>query len=311
MKLLDRVREAIRLRHYSRRTERTYLQWIKRFIRFHVTDDGQWRHPKDMGAEEINAFLSFLAQERRVSSSTQNQALNAIIFLFRHAVGVNPGNIDAVRARRARRLPTVLSRPEVAAVMAHLRGTCRLAVELMYGAGLRVSEVCQLRVKDVDLERLQIIVREAKGNKDRVVMLPRAVRDRMGQQLVWRRARHERDLRAGAGGVELPAAFGRKAPGAARSFSWQYLFPSARTITYRESGQRGRHRCRSCSDTRSSKPRRSTPTSWRKGRPGYEVPSTHWMGHGAEANRDADATATQSVSAPRPMGISKRSRVVV
>ena len=240
MKLLDQVRHVIRARHYSRETEKTYVDWIKRFLRFHAAHGG-WRHPREMGAVDVEALLTHLAIRRHVSASTQNQALNALVFLYRRVLDIDLGEIGAVRAKRPRRLPVVLSADEVAAVIDQLVGTRRLMAQLMYGSGLRVSECCRLRVKDLVLERRQIVVREAKGNKDRVVMLPEAARPAMIEQLARRRALHECDVRRGFGWVELPAAFARKDPGAAFSLGWQFVFASARRSRHAETGKIGRH----------------------------------------------------------------------
>ncbi len=204
MKLLDELRQAIRVRHYSRRTEQTYVGWVKRYLRFHAAD-GNWQHPREMGAPEVEAFLTHLAVARQVAASTQNQALNAIIFLYRHVLDIELGGISAIRARRPRRLPVVLSRKEVTTLLDGLVGTRHLMAQLMYGSGLRVSEVCGLRVKDVDLQRRQIMVRQAQGDKDRVVMLPEAVVPALRMQLNRRATLHRRDLRRGYGRVALPA----------------------------------------------------------------------------------------------------------
>jgi integron integrase len=193
-----------------------------------------------MGAAEVETFLTHLAVSQRVSASTQNQALNALVFLYRHVLEIDLGQIGAVRARRPCRLPVVLSPDEVMAVIDELDGPRRLMAQLMYGSGLRVSECCRLRVKDVDIERRQIVVRQTKGDKDRVVMLPEAARPAMIDQLARRRALHERDLRRGFGWVELPAAYARKDPGAAISLGWQFVFPSARRSPHAASGRTGR-----------------------------------------------------------------------
>jgi integron integrase len=227
MKLLELVRKTIRAKHYSRETEKTYLHWIERFVRFHA-GDGTWRHPKDLDASDVGSFLTDLAVRHGVSAATQNQALNAIVFLYRHVLKIDLGDFDAVRAKRPKRVPVVLSRAEVRALLDQMHGMTRLMAQLMYGSGLRVSECCRLRVKDLDLERMQITVRAGKGDKDRVVMLPEAVREELAEQVKWRERLHERDLKQGCGGVELPGAFARKDPSAAMSLAWQFLFPSRR-----------------------------------------------------------------------------------
>ncbi len=240
MKLLDQVRQAIRLRHYSRRTERTYLHWIGRFIRFHAAD-GTWRHLTDMGAAEVEAFLTYVAVGRRVASSTQNQALNAIVFLYRHVLQTDLGSLDAVRSRRVRRAPVVLARDEVRILLDQLRGTYRLMVELLYGSGLRVSECCRVRVKDLDLEQMQMTLRQAKGDKDRIVMLPEATGPSLAEHLKWRRALHARDVRRGFGWVELPGAFARKDPGASTSLVWQFVFAAKRLFRHPDTGTTTRY----------------------------------------------------------------------
>jgi integron integrase len=236
-RLLDTVREAIRLRHYSRRTERAYVGWIRRYVLFHGK-----RHPAGMGAAEVTRFLSSLAVDGKVTASTQNQALAALLFLYGEVLGTElPWLDDLVRAARPQRLPVVLSRAEVRAVLLALRGTPRLMGVLLYGAGLRLLECCRLRVKDIDFAAHQIVVRSGKGGHDRVTLLPPAVVPALQRHLVWVRALHERDLRAGAGWVELPHALGRKYPNAGRELPWQWAFPATRTYRERETGQRRRH----------------------------------------------------------------------
>ena len=236
-RLLDAVRNALRIRHYSRRTERAYLGWIRRYILFHGK-----RHPADMGAEEVTRFLSSLAVEGRVSSSTQNQALSALLFLYGPGLGVElPWLDELVRATRPQRLPVVLSREEVRAVLLALRGTQRLMAVLLYGAGLRLLECARLRVKDVDFVANQIVVRSGKGDRDRVTLLPAAVCPALQRHLARVRTQHERDLRGGAGWVELPHALARKYPDAGREWPWQWVFPATRTYIDRTSGHRRRH----------------------------------------------------------------------
>jgi len=223
-KLLDRVRAAIRLRHYSGRTEESYLPWIRRFILYHGK-----RHPSEMGAREIAAFLSHLAVQRHVSSSTQNQALSAIIFLYKHVLKQEVGVLDGlVWAKRAKRLPVVLTRDEVAAVLDQLDGVERLIVTLLYGSGLRVSEGLALRVKDLDFGMHQIVVRDGKGEVDRVTMLPGVAEEPLVSQLAAVHRLHDRDLARGLGRVVLPEALGVKYPNAPTSWSWQFVFPAAR-----------------------------------------------------------------------------------
>ena len=231
MKLLDRVRETMRRRHMAERTEQAYVSWIVRYIRFH-----KLRHPADMGQEEITEFLSWLATDRKVSASTQNQALNAIAFLYLKVLGQEIGDIEAIRARRTRRLPVVLSPEEVARVLAHLDGQPSLAAQLMYGCGLRVAEACEIRVQNLDLDRGQVVVRSGKGDRDRVVMLPRAARPQLEAQLQRRRHVHERDLAEGGGNAPVPAAYARKSPTAPTSLGWQFLFMARAPIPDPERG---------------------------------------------------------------------------
>lgn len=215
-RLLDQVRQTARLRHLSLRTERAYTGWVYRFVVF----NGK-RHPSSMGAVEVRRFLSHLATAGRVSASTQNQALCALLFLYRDVLEVELGRIDeVVRARRTRRIPVVLSREEVRSVLAHLTGTHALIAGLLYGGGLRLMEALRLRVKDLDFERNAVVVRQGKGDKDRVVMLPGTLKERLREHLASVRALHERDLRSGFGAVELPNALARKKPGAERSWAW-------------------------------------------------------------------------------------------
>src|SRR5262249_43601699 len=207
-RLLDRVREAIRAGHYSRRTEKAYVAWIKRYIFFHGK-----RHPAEMGAPEVTHFLTWLATDRQVAASTQNQALNAVLFLYRVVLEQElPWLDEVVRARRPQHLPVVLTRDEVRAVLGQLAGAPRLMVLLLYGAGLRLLECAQLRVKDVDLTTNQITVRSGKGAKDRVTMLPAAAKPDLLRHLAAIRRQHDEDVRRGAGWVELPDALGRKYP---------------------------------------------------------------------------------------------------
>ena len=236
-KLLDRVRQAIRLRHYSRRTEKAYVGWIKRYIFFHSV-----RHPAQMGAAEITQFLSSLAVDAKVSASTQNQALSALLFLYREVLGqALPWLDDIVHAKASRRLPVVLTRDEVRRVLDHLTGTLRLMATLLYGAGLRLLDCARLRVKDVDCAANQILVRNSKGDKDRMTLLPLAAKSALARQLESVRAQHQADLQRGAGWVELPYALARKYPNAGRELAWQWVFPATRLYVDRETGQRRRH----------------------------------------------------------------------
>jgi integron integrase len=223
-RLLDRVREAARLRHLAYRTEQAYIAWIRRFILFHNK-----RHPSSMGGPEVESFLTHLAADRDVAAATQAQALAALLFLYKRVLGVDLPWLDSVvRARRPKRLPVVLSRAEVRNVLGHLRGDVWLVTSLLYGSGLRLLEGMRLRVKDVDLERRVILVRDAKGQKDRVTILPDDLRVPLTEQLARVRERHEAALAAGFGGVELPFALARKYPRAHLEMGWQWVFPAAR-----------------------------------------------------------------------------------
>ncbi|HEY7312355.1 MAG TPA: integron integrase [Gemmataceae bacterium] len=245
MKLLEQVRQALRVKRYSYRTEQCYLRWIEQFIRFHKTDEG-FRHPALLGAAEVEGFLTHLAVERHVSASTQNQALSALLFLYRDVLRLQLSELDAVRARRSRRLPVVLSREEVALVLDAIDQLPTdepygLMGRLMYGAGLRLMECCRLRVKDVDFARLQLVVRQGKGDKDRVVMLPLGVRERLVEQVRQRQVRHERDLARGLGRVALPDALAVKYPAAPTSLEWQFVFASRQLSRDPRSGEWRRH----------------------------------------------------------------------
>jgi integron integrase len=236
-KLLDQVRDAIRVRHYSIRTEEAYVGWIKRYILFHGK-----RHPAEMGQAEITAFLSSLAVERNVAASTQNQALAALLFLYRDVLGSDPGWLDdIVRAKRPERLPVVLVREEVGNLMNELEGLHWIMAMLLYGAGLRRLECLRLRVKDVDFAGNQIVVRDGKGAKDRMTMLPAVVKQPLLKHLASVRRMHERDLRAGFGKVLLPYALARKYPNADREWAWQWVFPARQISTDPRGGERRRH----------------------------------------------------------------------
>jgi integron integrase len=236
-RLLDRVRETIRARHYSRRTEKAYVAWIRRFILFHGK-----RHPLEMGGPEVTRFLTSLAVEGHVAGSTQNQALSALLFLYREVLAQElPWLDEIVRAKRTARLPVVLTRDEVRAVIHQLRGVHRLMAILLYGAGLRLLEAARVRVKDVDFARHQIIVRGGKGDKDRATPLPEVVIADLAKHLEGVKRQHDADLRHGAGWVELPWALARKYPNAGREWAWQWVFPATRVYVDRETGHRRRH----------------------------------------------------------------------
>jgi len=236
-RLLDQVRETIRRKHYSIRTEATYIDWIKRYIFFH-----QKRHPKEMAAPEIERFLNHLAVEKRVAASTQNQALSALIFLYREVLHEDLDWMDNLeRAKKPVRLPVVLTESEVARVLAHLDGRNWLMASLLYGAGLRLMECVRLRVKDVDFQYRQITVRDGKGNKDRVTMLPEASAGLLGQHLKRISVLHQQDLAADYAGVYLPFALERKYKNASRQWGWQYVFPTAKHSLDPRSGKERRH----------------------------------------------------------------------
>jgi integron integrase len=233
-RLLERVRATMRARAMSPATEDVYTRWIVRFIRFH-----QLRHPEQLGAAEVTAFLSDLAVRRHVSPSTQNQALSALLFLYGEVLQVDlPWLHELVRARRPARLPVVLRPEEVRAILDHMQGAPALIARLLYGAGLRLMEGCRLRVKDVDLQTGEIVVRDGKGARDRRTLLPVALKDPLARQFAEARLLHARDLREGAGWVELPSALDRKYPNAGREWPWQWIFryaepPPSSTIRVR------------------------------------------------------------------------------
>ena len=235
--LLDRLRRQVRLLHYSIRTEEAYVQWARRFILFHKK-----RHPSEMGVDEIRHFLSHLANEGRVSASTQNQALAALLFLYREVLGVDLPFVEGVeRAKRPARVPVVLTREEVAGVLGRLSGVHHLMASLLYGSGLRLMECVRLRVKDLDLSYRQVTIRDGKGERDRRTVLP----DRLVAQLAGHLARvrrlHEEDLRLGYGRVYLPYALERKYPNAASEWGWQWAFPASRLSVDPRSGAVRRH----------------------------------------------------------------------
>lgn len=236
-RLLDRVRGKIRLKHYSIRTEQAYVDWIRRFIVFHGK-----RHPEELGAQHVETFLTHLAVEDQVAASTQNQAKSALLFLYREVLEIELPWLDNVeQARAPKRMPVVLTREEVAAVMQRLGGTNALIAGLLYGAGLRLMEAMRLRVKDVEFTRREIMVRDGKGFKDRVTMLPAALAESLSEHLRRVKALHDCDIAEGKGAVYLPHALERKYPGAAREWGWQYVFPAARLSVDPRSGVMRRH----------------------------------------------------------------------
>jgi len=235
-RLLEQVRDRIRARHLSYRTEKTYLYWIRRFIRFH-----KMRHPRDMAAPEIEAFLTSLAVVNKVSAATQNQALAGVLFLYRDVLEFDlPWLANVVRAKLPQHLPVVLTRQEVRKVMAHLRGTEWLIASLLYGSGMRVTECLQLRVKDLELTRREILIRDAKGQKDRVTVLPDALVPHLQDHLARVRVLYDADREAKLPGVSLPYALRRKYPNAATSWAWQWVFPSRTFCRDPYSGERVR-----------------------------------------------------------------------
>jgi integron integrase len=236
-RLLEQVREAVRTRHYSIRTEEAYLRWVRQYILF----CGK-RHPAELGAREVSAFISHLAVGRKVSASTQTQALSALPFLYREVLALPIGWVDDVeRAKKPKRLPVVFTREEARAVPSHLRAEAWLMASLLYGSGLRLMECVRLRVEDVDLSRLQLIVRDGKGGKDRLTVLPTSLVEPLRRQLERARALHESDLREGFGQAHLPYALARRYPNADREWCWQYVFPARHRSIDPRSGREQRH----------------------------------------------------------------------
>jgi integron integrase len=235
--LLDQVRDRIRVKHYSIRTETQYVQWIRRFILFHDK-----RHPKDMGAPELEAFLTHLAVEGNVAAATQNQALSALLFLYREVLKINLPWLDGVvRAKTPQRLPVVLTRQEVASVLERMSGVYGLLAQLLYGTGMRLMECVRLRVKDVDFERAEIVVRDGKGAKDRITMLPQTLIAPLQAHLRTRRQLFDDDRVNGKASVFMPNALDRKYPNAGTDWAWQYIFPSGSYSVDPRSGEERRH----------------------------------------------------------------------
>jgi len=236
-KLMDVVSETFRVEHYAYRTEETYIYWIKRFICFHGN-----KHPKELGAEEIQEFLSHLATKQHVSASTQNQALSSILFLYKKVLDVDlPWMNEIVRARRPKTIPIVLTRAEVTQVLACMQGRYLLMASMLYGCGLRMTECLRLRIQDVDFEYLQLSIRGGKGQKDRFTVLPEKLIPDMEYQMGTVRQLMNRDMALNKNGVSLPYAIDRKYKTAARSYQWQYLFPSDRYAFIRHNESRRRH----------------------------------------------------------------------
>ena len=239
--LLNSIRDAARLRHLSYRTEQTYVRWAEDFVRYHARHTGTLRHPRDLGEPEVTAYLTHLATDRDVAASTQTQALSALLFLYDAVLDRPLDRMDLVRVRKPARLPVVLSPGEVQRLLAHLTGTSSLVGGLLYGAGLRISGCLRLRVKDLDFERRQLVVRSGKGGKDRVSVLPDTLAERLRTHLADVRALHRRDLAESFGEAKLPHAYARKHPGAASAFAWQFVFPSARRSVDPRTGRTHRH----------------------------------------------------------------------
>ncbi len=236
-KLLDRLREALRSRHYSRRTEHSYCHWVKRFIFFH-----NMRHPAEMGEPEINAYLTHLAVKEKVSASTQNQALCALLFLYRYVLDRKIGDLgEVIRARKPRHIPVVMTRAEVKAVLSHLKEDKWLMASLMYGAGLRLMECLRLRVQDIDFARNEILIRDGKGAKDRITMLPESIKAKLQDHLRAVKVIHERDLADGWGRVQMPTALDRKFPNAPADWRWQWVFPQGKRWVNVATKEQGRH----------------------------------------------------------------------
>lgn len=235
--LLEVVQQKIRVKHYSIRTEMQYLQWVKRFILFHHK-----RHPREMGGPEVEAFLSHLATHGNVSSSTQNQALSALLFLYREVLGISlPWMDDVVRAKKPQRLPVVLSKQEVGKILDHMQSTHGLIARLLYGTGIRIMECCRLRVQDIDFDRGELLIRNGKGAKDRVTMLPKSLVEPLRAHLIWRKALFDADTAKGKAEVYLPDALERKYVNAATSWAWQYVFCSGSYSVDPRSGRERRH----------------------------------------------------------------------
>ena len=240
--LLKQVRAAIRRKHYSIRTEESYTNWIRRFIDFCRTPAGEYRHPAGLGMTEINAFLTHLAVTENVAASTQNQALCALLFLYKHVLQIElEGNLDTVLARKPQRVPSVLTPEEARQVIELIPDTYQLMTRLFYGSGLRLMECVRLRVKDIDFGYRQIIVRDGKGSKDRITLLPDSLVEPLRQQLTTAKKIHQQDLSRGLGSIYMPYALDRKYPNAAREWMWQYVFPATKTSIDPRSGQQRRH----------------------------------------------------------------------
>ena len=241
-KLLDQMREVFRLKHYSLRTEEAYVQWARRFLKFHRDQAGAWKHPRELGATEVVAFLNHLANGEHVAAATQNQALNALVFLYAQVLGRELGDLgEFLRASKPRRVPVVMSQAEVGRLLASLEGTWRLMAQVLYGTGMRLMECLRLRIKDVDFGRNQIVVHGGKGAKDRTTMLPDKVKLELERHLERVRLLWEKDVEEGFGEVYLPEGLARKYPNAAREWAWQWVFPSRSRSRDPRSGRERRH----------------------------------------------------------------------
>lgn len=242
LNLFQAIRQKMRLLHMSYFTEKTYINWVKRFIAYHAG-----KHPRQMGANEITEFLSYLATSEKVAASTQNQALNALVFLYKKVLISDPGKFEGlVRARRSRFIPVVLSIAEMKAVLKNLTGIQQLIGCLLYGTGMRLIEALKLRVQDIDFERKLIVIRDAKGEKDRTVPLPKLIRNRLRIQLAKAKSIHQQDLKKGFGRITLPYALERKYPNANAEWRWQYVFPSIKPSIDPRTGKKGRFHLYPC-----------------------------------------------------------------
>ncbi len=237
LKLMDQVREVLRYHHYAYRTEQTYCDWIKRYLKFYEMK----RHPVAMGSAEVERFLSHLATEGKVAAATQRQALNAIMFLYRDVLDMELGDIAPVRSKKHRKPPTVLTQKEIGCVLLHMEGTHRLMAKLLYGCGLRLMECIRLRIQDLDFGQGRIFVRGGKGGKDRTVILPESVRPVLSDHVAKVEVLHQADLREGFGEVYIPEALARKYPTACRETGWQYVFPGKGRSNDPRSGKEMRH----------------------------------------------------------------------
>ena len=237
-KLMDQVREVLRFHHYSYRTEETYVSWILKYIKYHGT-----RHPRELGQQDVEKYLSHLAQEKNVAASTQNQAFNALLFLYRHVLDLpdRVDRVDAVRSKKPKKMPTVLTRDEVRALFGQMEGTALLMAKLLYGCGLRISELVRLRVEALDFGNGGLVVRDGKGRKDRITVLPESLHPELNGHLGRVRAVFEKDLAEGKCNTYLPDALGRKFPAAHRQWIWQYVFPSSGRAKDPRTGEWRRH----------------------------------------------------------------------